>query len=192
MWACRVLLPYHLYFIFAFWLESWPCHPNSLWSSCVISPEAKWWAAKGRPRPTAHRALSEFALCWKKKCAFWKSWRLHSLFSKHYISRQWVSSKLWEHLSQSGFVTFSSWGVGRLQWSVGSRSLLTQESRCCFQPWKDNVGNIEDFSQGGFWAAFPSLCKAVLWAWLMSTSCSSLVPTPQCFLALKPAKVYVL
>lgn len=56
----------------------------------------------------------------------------NSLFSKHDISRQWVSSKLWEHLTQRGFVTVS-WGVGRLQGSVANRSLVTQKSFCCFR-----------------------------------------------------------
>lgn len=116
----------------------------------------------------------------------------NSLFSKHYVSRQCVSSKLWEHLTQSGFVTLS-WGVGRLQWSVVNRSLVTQKSFCCFRCWRESPGNIEYFSRGGFWVAFLSLCKAMLWAWLMSTSCSPLVQTPQGFLALVSQQgIYVL
>lgn len=110
----------------------------------------------------------------------------NSLFSKHYISRQWVSSKLWEHLTQRAAV---SWGVRRLQWSVANRSLVTQKSFCCFRWCRESLGNTECFSRGGFWVAFPSWFKAVLWAWLMSTSCSPLVQTSQGFLALlKPAK----
>lgn len=61
------------------------------------------------PQPTAQ---SEAALCWKRKRAFWKSWRWHSLFLKHGIRCQGLSSKLWEHLTQSGFVTLLSRGVG--------------------------------------------------------------------------------
>lgn len=173
--ACVVLLC-HLHFIFTF------CWKADLAVPAAFDPHV-WSLQKQNserprgdhcPQPTAQ---SESALCWKRKCAFWKSWRLHSLFSKHYISRQWVSRKLWEHLAWSGFVTFLSWGVGRLQWSVENRSLVTQKSFCCFRHWRESPGNIEYFSRGDFWAAF-SLCKAVLWAWLRSTSCSPLVQTP--------------
>lgn len=148
--AC-IALPYHLCFIFTLWLESRSCHPNCLWSSCAISPASKQWAAKGLPLPTAHRICSLL----EEKFAFWKSWRLHSLFSKYYISRQWVSSKLWEHLTQSGFMTFLNWEMGKPQWSMENRSLLTQNSFSCLWPWAETGANSEHFSRGVSGQLFP-------------------------------------
>lgn len=107
------------------------------------------------PQPTV---WSESALCWRRKCAFWKSWRLRSLFSKHCISHQWVSSKLWEHLTRCGSVTFLSWGVGRLQW-CGEQITGNLEVILLFPAPEGKSSQYWVFLQRRFWAAFLSLCR---------------------------------
>lgn len=121
------------------------------------------------PQPTF---WSESALCWRRKCAFWKSWRLHSLFSKHCISHQWVSSKLWEHLTQSGSVTLS-WGVGSLQW-CGEQITGNLEVILLFPALKGESGQYWVFLQRRFLGSFSLFVQSVssVWAWLVSTSCS--------------------
>lgn len=160
--------------MFTFCLESWSCLPNSLSSSRGISPESKRWAAKGAT--TAHspqQIQSESALCWRRNCAFWKSWRLRSLFSKHCISHQWVSSKLWEHLTRSGFVTFLSWGVGRLQ-GCGEQIGGNLEVILLFPALKRESSQYRVFLQRRFLGGFSFFVQNVssVWAWLISTSCS--------------------